>query len=125
MSFACLHACLDADKYCVYSFVVIFNKKNAKQSDLAPAPQTIEFKEQDVILTFAGDMMAAAAPTTNSATARTLGACFACQAPSEQRVLQAIRAHENTAKVSTHKLARVSGWGLICTRTRGCGILSR
>ncbi|KAL3433445.1 hypothetical protein BDV09DRAFT_172000 [Aspergillus tetrazonus] len=79
-------------------FVVIFNKRNAKESDLAPAPQTIKFKEQDVILTFAGDMMASAAPATDSAPERTLGACFACQAPSEQRVLQAIRAHENTAK---------------------------
>ncbi|KAL4734748.1 hypothetical protein BDV11DRAFT_197528 [Aspergillus similis] len=79
-------------------FVVIFNKKNAKESDLAPAPHTIKFKEEDVILTFAGDMMASAALATDSAPARTLGACFACQAPSEQRVLQAIRAHENTAK---------------------------
>lgn len=58
--------------------------------------------------------MASAAPATDSAPERTLGACFACQAPSEQRVLQAIRAHENTAKVSK-KLARVRGWGLICT----------
>ncbi|KAL2864068.1 uncharacterized protein BJX67DRAFT_228535 [Aspergillus lucknowensis] len=79
-------------------FVVIFNKKNAKESDLAPAAQTIKFREQDVILTFAGDMMASAGPATDSAAEVTLGACFACQARSEQRVLQAIRAHENTAK---------------------------
>ncbi|CBF73435.1 predicted protein [Aspergillus nidulans FGSC A4] len=64
-------------------FVVIFNKRNAKESDLAPAPQTIKFKEQDVILTFAGDMMASAAPATDSAPERTLGACF--RVPGTQR----------------------------------------
>ncbi|KAL4862962.1 hypothetical protein BDV12DRAFT_178057 [Aspergillus spectabilis] len=79
-------------------FVVIFNKQNAREPDLAPASQTIKFKEQDIILTFAGDMMASAAPGMDSTPARTLGACFACQAPSERSVLQAIRAHENTAK---------------------------
>ncbi|KAL4876400.1 hypothetical protein BJY04DRAFT_141990 [Aspergillus karnatakaensis] len=77
-------------------FVVIFNKKGVKEADLAPARETIKFKEQDVILTFAGDMMADA--DAGSPRAGTLGACFAVQAASEGSVLQAIRAHENTAK---------------------------
>ncbi|PYH86090.1 hypothetical protein BO82DRAFT_350399 [Aspergillus uvarum CBS 121591] len=79
-------------------FVVVFNKQNAPGADLSQRPQPIEFKNRDIVLTFAGDMLASPAPVSESDPAGTLGACFACQAPSEESVLKAVQAHENAVK---------------------------
>ncbi|RAL06936.1 uncharacterized protein BO97DRAFT_447223 [Aspergillus homomorphus CBS 101889] len=79
-------------------FVVVFNKKNTGLADPSPCSQPIKFKNQDIVLTFAGDMLSSPTPVLESAPAGTLGACFACQAPSEESVLKAIQAHENAVK---------------------------
>ncbi|PYH46496.1 uncharacterized protein BP01DRAFT_355506 [Aspergillus saccharolyticus JOP 1030-1] len=77
-------------------FVVVFNKKNAVGA--APPSPSIQFQNPDIVLTFAGDMLASPAPVSEADPVGTLGACFACQAPSEESVLQAIQAHENAVK---------------------------
>ncbi|KAH8693935.1 hypothetical protein BGW36DRAFT_212908 [Talaromyces proteolyticus] len=70
-------------------FAVVWNNPWA----VAPTEEAenLSFQDDQIVVTFSGEMMAPSGLTP-------IGVCFACQAPSEEHVKNAVRLHETSLK---------------------------